>query len=325
VADFTLNPSNLDVTGTDGDDTFFASAEGDFRISGGAGFDTIDYSQLDVGITLNAPGTIDKGTLGTDTSRTNERIIAPLGQINTLDGTTNGGIPDPNVSIQPIVIIDLSKNALTSGTSPTSLRTFEVVNFNRVIGSNNDDTIVGNDLGNELSGGSGSDLITGGQDADILTGANSAVRGVGEVDTLTGGGGKDTFVIGDSNGIFYVGQGDNDYVNIEDFNLNQDRLDVRASQGILSAQFDVDLSNNEISAVDLFSNQSGNKDLIAKVKFAEPIDLSSLYEGSEVTGGCSQMQGQSFGMENKSWLNGASTIAGLKSESSFSYESRVKL
>jgi hypothetical protein len=126
--------SNLDVTGTDGDDTFFASAEGDFRISGGSGFDTIDYSQLDVGITLNAPGTIDKGTIGTDTSRTNDRIIAPLGQVNTLDGTTNGGIPDPNVSIQPIVIIDLSKNALTSGTSPTSLQTFEVVNFNRVIG-----------------------------------------------------------------------------------------------------------------------------------------------------------------------------------------------
>lgn len=317
MADFILDLSNLNVTGTNEDDTFFANPDGNYRIDGSAGFDTIDYSQLKVGITLNGPGTIDKGNLGIDTSRNNERFIGALGQINTLDGTTNGGIPDPNSQINPVINIDLSQNKLSFDNVPGGSRTFEVVNFNRVIGSNNNDTIVGNDLGNQLTGGSGNDQITGGHGNDILTGCNSAARGVGEVDILTGGGGSDTFIIGDQNGAFYVGNGDNDYVSIKDFDFTQDRIDLGASQEVLSVQFDVQLSNSKISTVNLFSNQSGNKDLIAKLELANPMNLGGLYNRPEPRGRCDRLQEQSFGIGNKSWLNDAFATGVLNVEPSF--------
>jgi hypothetical protein len=75
MADFNLDLNSLNVTGTDGDDTFFANPEGNFGIDGGASLDTLGYTQLDVGITLNASGTINKGNLGADISRNNERFI----------------------------------------------------------------------------------------------------------------------------------------------------------------------------------------------------------------------------------------------------------
>ena len=284
MANIILDPSNLNVTGTSDDDIFIAtpSSQGDFTIAGGAGFDTLDYSQLGQGITINVDGTISKGSLGTDTSKNNDRFIGAIGQNNSFDGTANGGIPDPNSIFKPNFNIDLSKNIFQFDVAGVT-RFFEAFNFNRIIGSNYNDKIVGDDTGNILTGGSGDDIVTGGNGNDIITGCNSAARGVGEVDILTGGGGADTFVLGDRNGSFYVGNGKNDYASIRDFDLTQDRLQLGANKESLTVRFD----KNERGTIDLFSNQSGCKDLIAKITLSQPLYLGcrgDRLEGQYVAG-----------------------------------------
>ena len=73
---------------------------------------------------------------------------------------------------------------------------------------------------------------------------------MGQIDVLTGGAGQDTFLLGDSRGIFYNDYknnnlGDADYALITDFNLAEDKLQLKsgsylfnASSGSLSLYWD---------------------------------------------------------------------------------------
>jgi Ca2+-binding RTX toxin-like protein len=257
--------NNDTIKGGAGDDTFVGS-KGNDSYDGAGGSNTLDYSKLGTGITLGANGSIDKGALGKDTTIGNiNKYIGAEGQTNTIDGTTNGGTGSFD--------LDLSKNSLKInglGIGPLAL---EVTNFNDVVGTNNNDTIVGNAGDNKLTGGKGNDTLTGGNGKDILNGTNNTARGVGEVDTLTGGGGADTFVLGDKNGSFYLGNGKNDYALINDFDFTQDRIRLGGNKDLLSVKFD-----RRSGTVDLFSKQNGGKDLVAKVKLANPFNLSSKSE-----------------------------------------------
>jgi Ca2+-binding RTX toxin-like protein len=253
------------MKGGAGDNTFFGS-KGSDSYDGAGGSNTLDYSKLGTGITLGANGSIDKGALGKDTTVGNiNKYIGAESQINKIDGTTTGGAGSFD--------IDLSKNSLKLNGLGIGPLAFEVANFSEVVGTNNNDAIVGSKGDNKLTGGKGNDTLTGGSGKDILSGTDSTARGVGEIDTLTGGGGADTFVLGDKNGSFYLGNGKNDYASITDFDFTKDRIQLGGNKDLLSVKFD-----RRTGGIDLFSKQSGGKDLVAKVKLANPFNLSSKSE-----------------------------------------------
>jgi Ca2+-binding RTX toxin-like protein len=256
--------NNDTIKGSAGNDTFVGS-KGNDTYDGGEGSNTLDYSKLGTGITLGAKGVVSKGDLGTDTGVGINKYVGANGQTNTIDGTTTGGTGSFN--------IDLSNNSLKIDGLPGGQLSFNVEKFSNVVGTNNNDTIVGNDRDNKFTGGSGNDILTGGNGKDILNGTNSNARGVGEVDTLTGGGGRDTFVLGDKNGSFYLGNGKNDYALINDFDFTKDRIQLGGNKDLLSVKFD-----RRDGTIDLFSKQSGGKDLVAKVKLANPFSFSSKSE-----------------------------------------------
>ncbi len=257
--------NNDTIKGGAGDDIFVGS-KGNDSYDGAGGFNTIDYSKLGTGITLGANGSIDKGALGKDTTVGNiNKYIGAEGQINKIDGTTTNGTGSFD--------IDLSKNSLKLNGLPIGPLAFEVINFSDVVGTNNNDTIVGNDGDNKLTGGKGNDTLTGGNGKDLLNGTNFTARGVGEVDTLTGGGGADTFVLGDKNGSFYLGNGKNDYAAITDFDFTKDTIQLGGNKDLLSVKFD-----RKSGTIDLFSKQNGGKDLVAKVKLANPFNFTSKSE-----------------------------------------------
>jgi Ca2+-binding RTX toxin-like protein len=263
--------NNDTIKGSIGDETFFGSKGNDTYDGGDLSFATgnrgnvLDYSKLGAGITLGAKGVVSKGeqgVLGTDTSLNIREYVGASGQTNTIDGTTTAGTGSFN--------INLANNSLKIDGLPGGQVAFTVVNFGDVVGTNNNDTIVGNNDDNKLTGGRGNDILTGGNGNDILNGTNSTARGVGEVDTLTGGGGADTFVLGDKSGSFYLGNGKNDYASITDFDFTKDRIQLGGNKDLLSVKFD-----RRTGTVDLFSKQSGGKDLVAKVKLANPFNFSS--------------------------------------------------
>lgn len=95
-----------------------------------------------------------------------------------------------------------------------------------------------------LWGTNGSDIITGGNGNDSITGVlktgtNVNALGFGQIDVLTGGAGQDTFLLGDSRGIFYNDYKNNnlgkaDYALIKDFNLADDKLQLKSGSYLYS-------------------------------------------------------------------------------------------
>ncbi|GCL44282.1 hypothetical protein NIES80_40090 [Dolichospermum planctonicum] len=160
----TITGNNLNGSG--GDDTLIASAGND-TLTGGDGVDTVDYRQLATSITLQAQGTVDKGTFGTDTVEKAEVFIGNSAFANVINAGSNS------------INADLSTNSLTVFGLPAGDVTFTVENFQNVTGSQGNDTIKGNNdtiTGNNLNGSGGDDTL---------------IASVGN-DTLTGGDGVDT-------------------------------------------------------------------------------------------------------------------------------------
>jgi Ca2+-binding RTX toxin-like protein len=261
-----LNPNNLNVTGTSGNDLFVAN-RGDYSIEGGGAKDTIDYSAIGTAVTIGARGVISKGAAGTDTIRNVQHIIGAIGQANTIDATGANGT---NARIS----MDLSQNTMMIANLPGGgSQTFIVDNFTNAIGTSSNDTIVGNsdrnqidgnDGNDSMTGGSGDDLMHGGNGNDIINGTDRMARGVGEVDSLTGGGGANTFILGDKQGAFYLGNGRNDYAVINGYDLTKDRIQLSSVKGKIRYRLE---SNGTI---DLFVKQQGQgDDLIAKIVLAK--------------------------------------------------------
>jgi Ca2+-binding RTX toxin-like protein len=158
------------VRGTDNDDiirgdsqnnTFFGSLGSDILDGTTSGFNTVDYSDLGVDITLAAGGEILKngGALGTDTignqfnQQTIQKIIGATGQTNTIDGTAPKG---ETVAFD----VDLSADSLSINL-PFGTVEFEVVGFDNVVGTQNNDTITGNANDNTFFGSEGNDVYNG--------------------------------------------------------------------------------------------------------------------------------------------------------------------
>ncbi|MBE9163811.1 calcium-binding protein [Tychonema sp. LEGE 06208] len=211
---------NDNITG-DSLDNFILGSSGTDSILGGLGTDTISYLSLSNGITLEAKGIVYKGAAGTDSLQSIEQIIAPLGQINTIDASTGSGTASINAN--------LSQNSLAVNNLPgIGTLNFTVENFANVTGTPNVDVITGNNLDNYLIGGAGNDTLSGGRGNDTLIGVNpsSATPGSNETDLLIGGRGRDVFVLGDAAISYYQGTG---VALIQDFQQGIDRIQLHGS------------------------------------------------------------------------------------------------
>ena len=91
------------------------------------------------------------------------------------------------------------------------------------------DKINGGDGNDTIFGGAGYDTVFGGAGDDILNGTDGINAGYDEEDRLNGGLGADTFVLGDSDRGYYNSQGWSDCVIIEDFNVNEDTIQLNGS------------------------------------------------------------------------------------------------
>jgi Ca2+-binding RTX toxin-like protein len=168
------------LTGNGGNDTFKGS-RGNDSINGGDGFDTADYSSLGKKITLSGVGTITKaGGFGTDTVFKVDRVVADASVANnTIDASQSL----PGVA----AVADLEAQTISALNVPgLGTLTFNVVNFDNIIGTINNDSIKGDGRNNQLTGLAGNDLIDGRGGNDLIDG------GVGD-DSLFGGAGDDTF------------------------------------------------------------------------------------------------------------------------------------
>ena len=116
---------NDTLEGLGGNDILFESSGNDI-LNGGEGTDTADYSDLNVPITLERAGRIDKGSAnGTDRILGIETIIGSNGQANSIDGSTGtSGVTS--------FIVNLNEERLTVQDVPLSRPTdftFNIQNF----------------------------------------------------------------------------------------------------------------------------------------------------------------------------------------------------
>ncbi|MCC5649889.1 hypothetical protein LC609_08555 [Nostoc sp. XA013] len=172
---------NDTLIGGAGDDTFKGSGGND-SIDGGDGFDTADYSQLGKAITLSGVGTITKADgFGTDQLFKVEKVIADA-------GVTNNTI-DASQSLSGVsATANLEAQTISANNVPILGKlTFNVLNFDNVIGTNESDSITGDSQDNRLVGNAGNDTISGGLGNDTIIGGEGN-------DILTGGFGADKFI-----------------------------------------------------------------------------------------------------------------------------------
>ncbi|MEH1810728.1 calcium-binding protein [Nostoc sp.] len=156
------------LRGEDGNDTFEGSQDKD-NIDDGDGFDIANYSKLGKAITLSGVGTITKaGRLGTDQVFKVETVIADAGVANNTIDTSQ--------SLSGVFIsADLKAKTISANNVPSlGILTFNVVNFDNVIGTQEADSIKGDEQNNQLVGNDGNDFIIGRQGDDILIGGFGA-------------------------------------------------------------------------------------------------------------------------------------------------------
>lgn len=147
------------VAAGDGNDTIrIRDRAGSNSLIGGNGTDRVNYRPLNQSITVTALGQIQKAGGGIDQIVEFEVIIGDIGVgiVNTIDGS-----PIPGFSNAGFFDIDLSRNSLVIDGLGQTL-SFEVVNFDNVIGTQNDDSIVGNRGDNVFFGSLGNDTLNGG-------------------------------------------------------------------------------------------------------------------------------------------------------------------
>lgn len=220
------------VFGGDGDDLFIeSSATGNDIYDGGAGNDTLDYSDSTqlafLHLADNGHHAVDING-STDTVSNVETVIGGSGNRDILDGRfLSSGIG-----------VDLSTNSLNAGWTGIST----VIGFETVYGTALNDTLTGDAGDNTLVGMDGNDILTGGAGNDALFGTN----------------GDDLFVEGDDSGSdAYDGGAGNDTVDYSAASLS----------GILhlgaTSHFELNGADDSLAFVDIVKGSlSGTGDTV---------------------------------------------------------------
>lgn len=160
------------LNGGAGDDSLVGSRGSDSLV-GGDGDDTIDYSELRGHVTFEVEDQeVYKGRGDVDSIDGIETIVGGQSQRNTIDASADDDADETQtISIQ----VDLSAQTMTvSDSSDGSDTAYTIVDFQNVIGTDNDDSIVGDDARNRLNGGAGADTLDGGLGSNVLTGGDGA-------------------------------------------------------------------------------------------------------------------------------------------------------
>lgn len=134
-----------------------------------------------------------------------------------------------------------------------------------------------------FTGHTGNDFITAFGNITIISGVNLLAYdgvtgqvttdtdfGVGQVDILNGGTGVDRFIIGANPYYFYVGEGNNDYAQIQNFDVTQDQIQLPGS--IENYRFDLINNSMNIATAD-------TRDLVAIIKDVPSLSNSNLVFG----------------------------------------------
>ncbi|MEM8794115.1 MAG: choice-of-anchor I family protein, partial [Pseudomonadota bacterium] len=184
-----------DVVNALGGDDIVDGGDGDDELSGGAGEDELYGGDGDDELSGGAGDDIIEGGDGDD-----------FAQGSGGNDTLNGGDGVDTISFEDIGVgVDIDFGAGTAEYEPAEgvLVMDEFINFENVIGSDNDDTITGSDGEDTVNGADGDDDIFGGGDDDVLNG------GDGE-DLILGGGGDDTISGGEDDDQLLGGSGRDD-------------------------------------------------------------------------------------------------------------------
>jgi Ca2+-binding RTX toxin-like protein len=207
------------VQGSAGNDVVLVSLDReDDSFDGGDGFDTLDYSESNVGVSVDlAAGTASAADAAAappaDTANNTVPVSKPIG--------SSGG--DPGVSVNP---------------APNTQSVDIIAGFEKVIGSSGDDALTGSDDADQLFGGKGNDAITGADGDDLLEG------GEGD-DILRDGKGSDAVRAGAGSDVVHVSpDGEDDSFDGE---AGLDTLDYSESQAGVS----VDLAAGSASGADI--------------------------------------------------------------------------
>jgi hypothetical protein len=134
-----------------------------------------------------------------------------------------------------------------------------------------------------FTGYTGNDFITAFGNITIVSGVNLLAYdgvtgqvttdidfGVGQVDILNGGTGVDRFIVGVNPYYFYVGEGNNDYAQIQNFDVTQDQIQLPGS--IENYRFDIVNNSTNISTAE-------TGDLVAIIKDVPSLSNSNLVFG----------------------------------------------
>ena len=123
-------------------------------------------------------------------------------------------------------------------------------------GNNNQDRLFGQSGNDTLIGGTDNDQLNGGQGNDTLNGTqpNSLELQLGEQDTLVGGAGRDLFVLGDQQQVYYDDrnsntEGSSDYALIEDFNPQQDKIQLKGDRNSYKLSFFTGSQGNTLANI----------------------------------------------------------------------------
>jgi RTX calcium-binding nonapeptide repeat (4 copies) len=148
-----------------------------------------------------------------------------------------------------------------------------------LIGGNGDDKVYADNFTNPaggttlLRGDGGNDEVNGGTQVNFINGTNNTLKGIGEADKLIGGGaGSNNFfqLAGNCpNGDFYIGNGDFDYAEIKNFDINNDKIELSNIITSISS-YNIIFSNG-------VSNLYYSGDLMAKIDSASALDINASY------------------------------------------------
>jgi Ca2+-binding RTX toxin-like protein len=202
------------------------------NIIGSSNADTLTGDETANQIDGGFGGDIITGGIGDDTLLGNNGGDTLFGGLG--DDAFDGGVGFDSADFSATGVsmtIDLTAQTATGNGNDT------LVNIERIVGSNVDDTILGSAAGESflggagndslsglggadtLNGGAGNDTLLGGDDADTLIGGsdNDVLQGNAGNDTLDGESGSDTLTGGDGNDSFFYDSQENHQDVIADF------------------------------------------------------------------------------------------------------------
>ena len=212
------------IAGGDGNDWIWAGRDNDV-LEGGDGFDVVDYSGYNKGVTIDLEqGIAEKplyvsaghsrdlltgiegfvGTAHTDHftgNSENNLIVATLGN-DVIDlGWGVDGVDYRGITPTGNFLADLEAGTASWTDDQGTTHSQSLSGVEHLAGSQGDDTLSGTDGRDLLAGWTGDDILTGLDGGDHLSG------GLGD-DTLTGGGGNDHYYygLGDGNDTLNAGE-----------------------------------------------------------------------------------------------------------------------